>query len=313
MTKSYKPGIHHITVLAGDPKANAGFYVKKLGMRLVKKSVNQDDPGTYHLFYANEAAQPGSSLTFFPWPRAHKGETGTGEAVNVAFRVPADSLEFWLNRLEEEKIEHSGEFELFGHPALRFQDPDGLELDLVFEGTAKEKVSSYESTVDSDAAVQGFFGTRLKVVEPEATAAIIRELFGFTEKSSGNGLALYQTDADIGNHLYIEQSPEQSGKGGRGIVHHVAFRARDEDHLSELREKVIQQGLNPTKIIDRHWFKSVYFREPNGVLFEMATDGPGYAVDEDFEELGKKLILTPWLEPYRERIEQTLPNLELDL
>jgi len=313
MKKSYKPGIHHITVLAGDPKANAEFYVKKLGMRLVKKSVNQDDPGTYHLFYANEAAQPGSSLTFFPWPRAHKGETGTGEAVNVALRVPAHSMHFWLSRLKEEQIEHGEEFELFGHPALRFNDPDGLQLDLVFEGTAKEKVSSYQSTVDPDFAIQGFFGTRLKVVEPEATAALITELFGFTEKSTQNGLSLYQTGADTGNHLYIQQSPEKTGKGGRGIVHHVAFRTRDEDHLSELREQVIQRGLNPTKIIDRHWFKSVYFREPNGVLFEMATDGPGYAVDENFEELGQKLILTPWLEPYRERIEQTLPNLELDL
>jgi glyoxalase family protein len=304
-------GLHHITVLAGDPKINFDFYVNKLGMRMVKKSVNQDDPGTYHLFYGNEAAIPGSSLTFFPWPRAHKGQPGTGESVNVGFKVPSDSKDFWIDRLSYEDIQFSDFFEVFGNEAIRFNDPDGLELDLIFDGTAKEKVSSFESTVPHEYSIQGFESTRLKLSQVDGTAEILTDILGFEEKDADGNQTLFTTDANVGSSVIIETSDQEEGKGGRGIIHHVAFRAKDEDELNELREKVLSKGLQPTGIIDRHWFKSVYYREPGGVLFEMATDDPGYAVDEDFEELGEKLILTPWLEPRRTYIESLLPSLEI--
>jgi glyoxalase family protein len=306
---THHKGLHHITVLAGEPKRNAEFYVQALGMRMVKKSVNQDDPGTYHLFYGNEAATPGSSLTFFPWPRAHKGITGTGESVNVAFKVPQGSQDFWLQRLQELGITHSEFFEQFGKQAIRFTDPDGLELDLIFDGTPRQKVSSYKSTVPHERSIQGFESTRLKLNEADGTVDILTNVLGFNEVKSDGKFTLLQTDANIGGSVIIETGNEEPGRGGRGIVHHVAFRAKDESELNELREKVLQKGLQPTGIIDRHWFKSVYYKEPGGVLFEMATDDPGYAVDEDFEHLGEKLILAPWLEHRRPLIEQILPEL----
>ncbi|MFV1882868.1 MAG: ring-cleaving dioxygenase [Balneola sp.] len=307
----HQKGLHHITVLAGDPVQNADFYINKLGMRMVKKSVNQDDPGTYHLFYGNEAATPGSSLTFFPWPRAHKGTKGSGEAVNVAFKVPEGSQDFWIEQLNFADIKHSDFLDVFGKQVLRFQDPDGLELDLVFDGSAKEKKSTYESSVPHEYSIQGFESTRLKVHRADSTVGILEDVFEFQEKDSSANHTLYQTDVNIGSSVIIESSDEDSGRGGRGIVHHVAFRAENLEDLKNLREKVLEKGLHPTEVIDRHWFKSVYFREPSGVLFEIATDDPGYAVDEDFEHLGEKLILTPWLEPRREYIESILPKIEV--
>lgn len=307
----HNKGLHHITVLAGDPQINSSFYTNTLGMRMVKKSVNQDDPGTYHLFYGNEAATPGSSLTFFPWPRAHKGTTGSGEAVNVAFRVPNGSQDFWLTRLKEQGMKVSDSFDVFGKQTIRFQDPDGLELDLVFDGNPKEKISEYQSPVPNQYAIQGFESTRLKVQKADGTARILEDIFGFSEQNSDLNHTLYQTDANIGSSVIIESSDEDPGRGGRGIVHHVAFRAKDLEDLNNLREQVAGRGLNPTGVIDRHWFKSVYFREPSGVLFEIATDDPGYDVDEDFEHLGEKLILTPWLEQRREYIESILPKIEV--
>lgn len=306
----HKKGLHHITVLAGGPKDNADFYVHGLGMRMVKKSVNQDDPGTYHLFYGNEAAEPGSSLTFFPWPRAHKGTIGTGEAVNVAFRVPEGSQDFWLERLNYLSLEHSDYFDIFGKSGIRFNDPDGLELDLIFDGNAKEQVSSYNGPVPLDQAIQGFESTRLKLANADGTVNVLTDLLGFKESKSDGNLILLETDANIGSSVIIETADEEHGRGGRGIVHHVAFRAENLDELQTIREDVLSAGLQSTGVIDRHWFRSIYFREPGGVLFEVATDDPGYAVDEDFEHLGEKLILTPWLEPRRELIERTLPSLD---
>lgn len=302
-------GIHHISVLAGDPQLNAEFYVKTLGMRMVKKSVNQDDPGTYHLFYGNQSATPGSSLTFFPWPRAHKGKPGTGESVNVSFMVPQKAESFWIKRLEDNGVEHSGVFELFGSPALRFHDPDGLELDMVFNTHAKTVDEHYKSTVPAGFAIQGFWATRLKLSEPQATIDVLSELLGFKKTAQQKNLSLYQTDAPVGNSVIIETAVEEPGKGGRGIIHQVAFRAEDEQELGELRKAVLNMGLHPTEIIDRHWFRSVYFREPGGVLFEIATDGPGYSVDEDPVRLGEQLILPPWLEPRRKLIEKILPEI----
>lgn len=302
-------GIHHITVLAGDPQRNAEFYVNTLGMRMVKKSVNQDDPGTYHLFYGNQAATPGSSLTFFPWPRAVKGEPGTGEAITVSFSVPENSLEYWQQRLQEKNVQPSDPFTRFGLTVLPFQDPDGLNLELVFEDIADAPDTDREGAVPSEHAIRGFWGTTLRLTEKESTASVLQDILGFEETDQENNITRYMTDAPIGGTVLIEITDQQSGKNGRGIVHHVAFRAADEEQLSEMRWEVSSQGLMPTEIIDRHWFKSVYYRVPAGVLFEMASDGPGYAVDEDPDHLGEKLILPPWLESKREQIENHLPEI----
>lgn len=305
---THHKGIHHITVLAGDAGKNAAFYTRILGMRLVKKSVNQDDPGTYHLFYGNHSANPGSSLTFFPWPNAVKGVPGTGESVNVGLQVPENSGEFWKGRLSQFDISYN-EVSVFGRPALRFQDPDGLELDLVFEGKAKEKADSVEYVIPAEFTIQGFWGTRLKLTEKQGTEFILKELFGFELREEQDNQYLYQTDAPVGHSVIIEISEEKRGKNGRGIVHHVAFRAEDKDELDDMRKTVGGFGLHPTQIIDRHWFRSVYYREPGGVLFEMASDDPGYTVDEEFEKLGEKLILPPWLESRRSQIESILPDI----
>lgn len=303
---THHKGIHHITVLAGDPGKNADFYTRTLGMRLVKKSVNQDDPGTYHLFYGNHSANPGSSLTFFPWPNAVKGEPGTGEAVNVALQVPEGSDIFWKERLNEHGVDFE-EVEVFGKAGLRFEDPDGLELDLIFQGDAKEKVEGVHYEIPYEYAVQGFWGTRLNLTEKEATEHILKELFDFELSEQSGNQYLYKTDAPVGHSVIIEISEEKRGKNGRGIIHHVAFRAENKEELDQMRSKVGGFGLFPTQIIDRHWFRSVYYREPGGVLFEMASDDPGYTVDEEFEKLGEKLILPPWLESKRDRIESVLP------
>ena len=302
--------LYEFAVLAGEPKENADFYTRLLGMRMVKKSVNQDDPGTYHLFYGNEAAEPGSSLTFFPWPRAHKGTVGTGEVINVAFRVPKSSQDFWLERLNYLGVTHSDYFDIFGKQGIRFNDPDGLELDLIFVGNAKDQVSSYRGPVPTEQAIQGFESTKLKLVNADGTIDILTNILGFKESKSDGNLTLFETDANIGSSVIIETSDKEIRRGGRGIVHHVAFRSENLDELKKIRENLLATGLQPTGVIDRHWFKSIYFREPGGVLFEVASDDPGYAVDEDFEHLGEKLILTPWLEPRRELIERTLPSLD---
>lgn len=304
-------GIHHITVLAGEAQLNVEFYTNKLGMRLVKKSVNQDDPGTYHLFYGNQAAEPGSSLTFFPWPMAQKGKAGVGEVTNVGLQVPQNSRPYWEQRLKDHEVPFES-VEVFGREALRFEDPDGLELYLVFEGEAKPEVKNVDYIVPAQYTIQGFWGARMLLTEKQQTEMLLGDLFGFKEAATEGNQTLYQTDAPIGRNVIIEVAEKaEYGTNGRGIVHHIAFRAEDQEELEELRQKVGKKGLSPTQIIDRHWFKSVYYRIPAGVLFEMASDDPGYTVDEEFEHLGEKLILPPWLESKRDRIVQILPEISV--
>jgi glyoxalase family protein len=306
---THHKGIHHITVLAGDIQRNVDFYTHILGMRMVKKSVNQDDPGTYHLFYGNQSADPGSSLTFFPWPHVVQGEPGTGEVVNVGLQVPKSAQDYWENRLNEHKVEFNLTH-VFGRTALRFKDPDGLELDLIFEGEAQAKVDNVTYNVPSDKAIQGFWGARMKLTEKDAAEKLLHELFDFEEVARKGNQILYQSDAPVGHSIIIELAEAQAGKNGRGIVHHIAFRAEHREELARLRQRVAEHELRPTQIIDRHWFNSVYYRIPEGVLFEMATDDPGYTVDEPFETLGEQLILPPWLESKRSQIEQALPAIK---
>ncbi|MDZ7658913.1 ring-cleaving dioxygenase [Fodinibius sp.] len=303
-------GLHHISVIASDPQDNYDFYVKKLGMRMVKKTVNQDDPTKYHLFYANAEGGPGSSLTFFPWPRARQGTPGSGEATEVSLVVPKSSQDYWQERLEEQNIPHSKPFDRFGKTHISFKDPDGLQLHLVFDNIEVSLKSWDKSSVPNEHQIQGFWSTTLKLDCVEQTEEIVTSVLGFKKVDTENNLTLYNTDSKLGHSLIIEKVESQSGQNGAGIVHHVAFQSKDEEDLTEMRFEVIRKGLQPTEIIDRHFFKSVYFRTPGGVLFEMATHGPGYFVNSDpHEDQTEKLELTPWHEPKREQIEAALPSI----
>jgi glyoxalase family protein len=269
-------GIHHISVISGDGQRNANFYVNIMGLRMVMKTVNQDDPSNYHLFYANGAGQPGSSLTFFPWPMAHQGKSGSGEAILVSFAVPSNSMEFWAEHFGAQDIDFEGPYERFGKEIIGFKDPDGLQLELVFDSSVDESPGWQDSIIPAEFGIRGFWGTAMKLEETEATAEILEKVFGFEEKHTAKNAALYQTESHIGGSVILEKVEPKSGKNGRGIIHHVAFRAENKEEQKDMRQQVIEYGLSPTDVIDRDFFYSVYVRSPGGVLFEIATDGPGY-------------------------------------
>ena len=306
-------GIHHISIISGDGQENANFYVKSLGLRMVLKTVNQDDPSNYHLFYANGSGQPGSSITFFPWPNAVNASYGTGETVAVSFSVPDNSFDFWIERFANLNIPFDSPETRFGKNILKFRDPDGLPLELVEDSRSDNIEPWMDSDVPAKYAIRGFWGSNLRLTESESTARVLTEILGFKQTQIEDNLTLFETESALGHSIIFEKEESESyGRTGKGTVHHVAFRAKDEDELESMREQVISLGLNPTGIIDRHVFKSVYFQTLGGVLFEMATDGPGYSsVAETDEEMGKKLFLPPWLEKDREAIENNLPPVEV--
>lgn len=305
-------GIHHITAIAGRPSENVAFYTHTLGMRMVKKSVNQDDPGTYHLFYGDGKGNPGTGLTFFPWVRQAPGSTGNGMATEVALAVPQGSLDFWLDRLDRFEVQRSEPEQRFGARALSLRDPHGLQLALVEAPEPSGFAPWKQSTVPQEHQIRGFYGVRLQEAELEPTRRFLVDVMGFEEGAREERWQRFQaSEADIGRYVDVIERPDQNrGSWGVGAVHHVAYRVSDDEHQLQVRRQVQQAGHQPTQVIDRFWFKSVYFTEPGQVLFELATDGPGYTVDEDPEQLGQTLILPPWLEAYRNRIEQVLPPLE---
>ncbi len=305
-------GIHHVTAIAGDPRENLDFYVGVLGMRLVKKSVNQDAPDTYHLFYADGAGTPGSDLTFFPWPDMGPGRLGIGLTVEVPFAVPPGSLEYWEKRFADKGVKY-GEVEIrFGETTLPFQDPHGLQLALVETADPRQFTPWEKSPVAAAHQLRGMHAVRLWERHLAPTATLLTERMGFTLIGTENGWNRYGADGGgSGNIIEVKELPgEQRGRWGTGCVHHVAWRVKDSDEEMALRGVIERAGLQPTPQIDRFWFKSVYFKEPGGVLFELATDGPGFDRDEDMEHLGEQLILPPWLEPHRQEIEAALPRLE---
>jgi len=312
MNKSNK-GIHHISIISGEAQRNADFYVNTLGLRMVLKSVNQDDPGSYHLFYANKNGDPGSSITFFPWPKAVKAEYGAGETVAIAFSVPESSIEFWKDHFEKLNIPQKEVFERFGKKVLPFFDPDGLPLELV-EDSLSEDIEAWEkSSIPSDYQIRGFWSATLRINEFEGTQNILEEVLGFKVAESDENFKRLSTESPLGHSIILEKTDQPiNNRTGRGSVHHVAFRAKDEEQLEVMRKKVMEMGLNPTEILDRHVFKSVYYRTPGGILFEMATDGPGYGIaHHSDEEMGKKLFLPPWLEEKRDQIENKLTPIKL--
>ena len=293
-------GIHHITAITGDAQRNVDFYVGVLGLRLVKKSVNQDDPTVYHLFYGDEHAHPGLDLTFFEYPGASPGRAGDGMIHRVVWRVAGeDALAFWQGRLAE----HGVESERSGD-SLRFRDPEGLEHELLVAEVSDEPLTAEHPEVPAEHALQGFHGVRAYSSRPEGSAGLLDTL-GF---ESGDE-AWEARGPSRGSVYAYDTPPSQPGIQGAGSVHHVAWTSDDEDH-DAWRERAQQGGARPTPVIDRHYFRSIYFREPSGVLFEIATRSPGFTVDEELEHLGEKLSIPPFLENRRGDIEATVRPLE---
>jgi glyoxalase family protein len=308
-------GLHHVTAIAGDPQENLDFYTGVLGLRLVKRSVNQDVPDTYHLFYADAAGTPGTDLTFFPWPAMGPGRAGTAMAMEVAFAIPRDSLSYWQDRLGAFGLSTAPVETRFGETTLPFRDPHGLHLALVVTEEARATVPWANSPVPVVHQIRGFHAVRLWVRWLAATTALLTTVMGFRLLATEAGWhRLGIEDGGSGCLVDVCELPsERPGAWGVGMIHHVAWRVRDEQEALALRHRLMAAGLQPTPLIDRFWFRSVYFREPGGVLFELATDGPGFAVDEDPAHLGEQLILPPWLEPHRQALTAVLPPLTLSL
>jgi glyoxalase family protein len=304
-------GLHHITAIAGPAQENLDFYAGVLGMRLVKRSVNQDDPGTYHLFYADAEGTPGSDLTFFPWAHMAPPRMGHGLAVEVALEVPSESLAFWSERLEHYGARVSAVETRFGDRTLPVVDPHGLQLTLVERSSGPERrFTPWDgSPVPAERQVRGLYGARVWEREAAPTDAFLVEALGFRRLGTESGWTRYGFE-DAAGVLDVRETPgERRGAWGVGSVHHLAWRVDDDQHQQVVRASVERAGGRATPVIDRFWFKSVYFKEPGGVLFEIATDGPGFAVDEDPVHLGESLVLPPWLETARSQIEQVLPPL----
>ena len=303
-------GIHHITAIAGDPQQNHQFYTQVLGLRLVKKTVNFDDPTTYHLYYGNGTGSPGTILTFFPWQHLQKGKPDRGQVVAIAFSVPADSQQFWTNRLANHDVEATEVFERFGQQVIGFQDPDGLHLELVFDPQADSADGWSDGPLSTDHAIRGIYGATLAEKNYDPTGQLLENHLGFKQVDQSNDRYLYKSEATIGSVIEIIDQFGPNGKPGKGTVHHIAFRAKDQREQQELSGKLFDRGYHLTDVKDRDYFKSVYFHEPGGVLFELATDPPGFTTDEALESLGTSLKLPSWLEGQRHRIEAELPPLD---
>lgn len=304
------PGIHHVTAIASDPSRNYEFYTDTLGLRLVKRSVNQDDVSVYHLFYADHEGTPGTSMTFFPYTDARSGQVGTGQVSTVSFLVPEGSLDYWADRLAEAGIDPGDTVDRFGDRVLPFSDPDGLPLELVAHPDAPP-ANLPESPVAHAHAIRGFFGVSLSLMSADPTGELL-ETMGYEETRREGTRRRYEADGDLGFVVDLCVDPQApQGIPGAGTVHHVAFQVADAEQ-GEWRDLLIDNGLRPTEVIDRKWFKSVYAREYEGVLFEFATKSPGYTVDEDLDHLGERLVLPEWLEDRRTEIEAGLPPLSAD-
>jgi glyoxalase family protein len=302
-------GLHHITVIAGAAQENLDFYAGVLGMRLVKRSVNQDDPGTYHLFYADAEGHPGSDLTFFPWAELAPPRPGFGLAMEVALEVPQNSLAFWAERLRKYGTRPGDPMTRFGQRVLPFTDPHGLHVALVEAPAGRPFAPWSGSPVAAARQIRGLFGAQIWERSAAPTAEFLTSVLGFEQLGTEHGWTRYGFPNAAGV-VDVRDAPEaRRGAWGVGCVHHLAWRVDDEAHQQAMRARVQSSGGEPTPVIDRFWFKSVYFREPGGVLFELATDGPGFAVDEDAAHLGETLVLPPWLESQRTTIEAALPPL----
>jgi len=305
--------LHHITAIAGDPQRNLDFYAGTLGLRLVKLTVNFDDPGTYHLYFGDETGRPGSILTFFPWPEGSRGRQGTGQVGAVSLAIPPASLGWWIERLLRHGVRYEGPARRFDEQVLSFSDPDGLLLELVAT-TRVERVQPWGGgPVPPEHAVRGIHGATIWEDGDRGTAEFLTRFMGLRQIAEQAGRLRFESDAvGAGTVVDLRRIPGfWSGADGVGTVHHVAFRAPTDVAQLERRAEIERAGFEITPVVDRQYFRSVYFREPGGVLFEIATDPPGFTLDEPSAELGTHLKLPPQYEPIRDRIEQTLPVIHL--
>jgi glyoxalase family protein len=303
-------GIHHITAIAGDPGTNLDFYTHGLGLRLVKKTVNFDDPGTYHFYFGDEQGRPGTILTFFPWEHAAPGHQGTGLTQTTAFRVPRPALEFWTQRLSQRHIRPEPVTERFGEKILTFSDPHGMSLALVgVEGVETEAAWDDQGGLPPEHAIRGFHSATLMLNEAAPTGAILTDVLGFKEIGREGAYVRFQSDSSTGSIVDVhEVKGSPLGRMGRGSVHHVAFRAANDAEQAQMARQLAQNHRLPTtEQKDRNYFRSVYFREPGGIIFEIATDDPGFTVDEPLAGLGQELKLPDFLEQRRAELETTLP------
>jgi glyoxalase family protein len=304
-------GIHHVTAIAGDPQANVDFYAGVLGLHLVKVTVNYDDPHTYHLYYGDDRGQPGTILTFFPWPGAPRGRTGTGQVTVTAFAIPDGSLGFWVDRLKNHEVGFAGPSQRFDEEVIALQDPDGLHLELVTGASGSGTNPRPDGTIPGKLAIQRFRGVTVAVEGYERTAGLLTATLGLREVGAKGNRFRYALGAG-GAHGFVDLLCLPSGPRGHvavGAVHHIAWRTPDDGGQRAWRESIARLGYNVTPIIDRTYFHSIYFREPGGVLFEIATDLPGFAVDESPDQLGRRLTLPTWLESTREDLATVLPAL----
>ena len=300
-------GLHHVTAIAGNAQRNFDFYTKVLGLRMVKKTVNFDDPGTYHFYFGDESGSAGTILTFFPWTNITSGRRGTGQATEIGYSVPEGSFDFWMKRFDAHGVTYNKPSTKFGEQYLTFLDPDGLKLELIVSKTPDPRTPWTTPEVGADVATKGFHTVTLTSVA--ATADILTDVFGYKLLEKNVNRYRYVTDT-VPTAAYIDLV-EVPGEGrsltAGGSVHHIAFRVKDDAAELAIRQKLIAKGLQPTPQIDRDYFHSVYFREPGGVLFEIATENPGFTVDEPLAELGTHLMLPKQHEPRRAQLEASLP------
>lgn len=294
-------GIHHITAFVNDAQRTTDFYTGVLGLRLVKKTINFDRPEVYHLYFGNESGEPGTVITFFPWEKQLKGRIGTGQVGVTSYMIPIGAMDFWKNRLETFGVKFSLS-ERFGENYLQFQDPDGLELELVERNHGSINCWSVNG-IQPEIAVKGFGGATLISAKPNKTAEVLEHVLGLRFLGQENGFLRFQSEGQFGNIIDIKLTPSVRGLMGAGTVHHIAWRAKDEVDHQRWRALLQKEGFYPTEILDRNYFKAIYFHEEGGILFEIATDPPGFTVDEPLHELGHKLMLPSWFESKREELE----------
>jgi len=307
-------GLHHVTAIASDPQRNLDFYVGLLGLRFVKRTVNFDDPGSYHFYFGDNRGTPGTILTFFPWPGARRGIRGTGQIEATAFAISQDSIGYWLDRLKAQHVTAEKTPARFGEDVIRFIDPDGLLIELIASSSAAQVEPWPDSPIPVEHALHGFHSVSAALEGYERTARLLTDTFGYrliTE--SGNRFRFGSPEETApGRIIDLLCMPDtETGRVAAGSVHHIAFRAKDEAEQLKWREHLVDLGYNVTPVIDRTYFHSIYFREPGGVLFEIATEPPGFTLDEKLEELGTHLRLPPWMESSRFEIEKILPPIRL--
>jgi glyoxalase family protein len=307
-------GLHHVTAIASDPQRNLDFYVGLLGLRFVKRTINFDDPGTYHFYFGDRRGTPGTILTFFPWPGVRRGIRGVGQVEATSFSISPQSVDYWLERLKQHHVAAERTAPRFGDEVIRFTDPDGLLLELIGTNSLPSVELWPESPVPPEHALRGFHSVSAALEGYEKTARLLTDRFGYRlVEESGNRFRFGSCD-DIapGRIVDLLCLPDSGvGRVAAGSVHHIAFRARDEQDQVQWREQLVDLGYDVTPVIDRTYFHSIYFREPGGVLFEIATEPPGFTSDETIEELGTGLRLPPWLESARQQIQEILPAIHV--